>query len=328
MRFRSELEELAEQHGRVAAHAAALANLERQLAHRVERAELFSIIVADTAIVENYSNPRECLAWLAASHRSWLRTNAAFNEETGRLAFYRYVLLPNPGLVRNLPRRQALIDIILFHLHLQLWYGIICGVLFIDPRRKEIAKVLHDLNFVSIPSQHFFIDTPEFYRGGNIKSSMVEKSAADLRISQVRQALFTDGQHAPIWLHYDEGNYSHKRLTGWRWESLRQFFRKLYGPTLRCSLPLCSEVIGNFHLDHIAPFSRNFPQTLLNFRPLCASCNRKKGSMIHHDPYQLSLWLPDELRTRELEDIQRQPPRWLGKLLAPRSVTEISRVLT
>src|SRR4051794_15638991 len=107
MRFRSELEELAEQHGRVAAHAAALANLERQLAHRVER----------------------------------------------------YVLLPNPGLLENLPRRQALIDIILLHLHLQLWYGIICGVMFIDPRRKEIAKVLRDLNFVSIPSQHFFIDT-------------------------------------------------------------------------------------------------------------------------------------------------------------------------
>jgi hypothetical protein len=327
MKGRSELEELSELHGRVAAHAAALANLERQLTERLERVDLFAILVADTAIVENFSNPRECLAWLTASHRSWLRTNEAFNEQIGRLAFYRYVLLPNPGLIRNLPRRQALIDIILLHLHLQLWHGIICGVVFIDPRRNELASVLRDLNFVSIPSQRFFIDTPQFYRGSKIRSSTVEKSAADFRLAQVRRALFTDGRHAPIWLHYDEANYGQKRLGGWRWEALRQLFRKLYGPTLRCSLPLCGKIIGAFELDHIAPVSNGFPQTLINFRPLCASCNRHKGDMIHQDPYQVSVWLSEELRTRELEYIQRYPPPWLGKILAPGSAAEIPRAL-
>jgi hypothetical protein len=326
-RYRSELDEVAERQGRVAAHAAALANLERQLTGRLDRSNQFAILVADTAIAENYSKPRECLAWLAASHRSWLRINAAFNEQVGRLAFYRYVLLPSPGLVRNLARRQALIDVILLHLHLQLWHGIICGVVFLDPRRAGVAKVLRDLNFVSIPSQHFFIDTPQFYQGSNIESSTVDRSNADRRLAQVWQTLFAGGKGAPIWLHYDEANYSGRRLHGWRWEAFRYFFRRLYGPMLRCSLPLCGRLVGPFELDHIAPVSKRFHQTLINFRPLCVRCNREKGDMVHEDPFQIKLLLPEELRTRELDDIQRQPPDWLGKVRPPQSASEIGKSL-
>lgn len=320
-----ELDQLASLHGRIAAHAKALAILEREITGRIESSDVFAILVADTVIVEKYSDPKECLAWLTASHRSWLRANARFNEMAERLAFYRYVLLPYPSLVRNLPKRQLLIDIILLHLHLQLWHGIICGVVFLDPRRDDVASVLEDLNFAAIPSQRSFLDTPAFYRGENPKTSVLTDAKAVRRLKELQSVILAGGRGRPIWLHYDEANFTRKRLSGWRWEALRVFFRSLYGQDMRCAV--CGDHIGAFELDHIAPVSRGFYQTLINFRPLCTTHNRQKGDMITQNPFQLKLLLPEELRTRDLDDIHRLPPPWLGDLAAPQSVHEIEKRL-
>ena len=37
---------------------------------------------------------------------------------------------------------------------------------------------------------------------------------------------------------------------------------------------------GNFHADHIRPFSKNGPTTLRNAQDLCIECNLKKGDKI------------------------------------------------
>lgn len=178
---------------------------------------------------------------------------------------------------------------------------------------------------MAIPSQRVFIDTPDFYRGCNLKSSVITDVDADRRFDEAIAAVLTGGRNRPIWLHYDEATFSlaRDRLRGWRWEALRVFFRRLYGPNLRCAVALCGKPIGCFDLDHIAPVSSRYHQTLINFRPLCAKCNRQKGDMIHQDPFQLKLMLPEDLRTRELDDIHRSVPPWLGRMRTPASLEEI-----
>jgi 5-methylcytosine-specific restriction endonuclease McrA len=319
--YKSELDVLADLHGRIAVHAKALAGLEQEITNRIERSDLFTVLVADTAIAENYSDPAKCLAWLTASHRSWLRANASFNQMAERQVFYRYVLLPYPSIVRNLAKRQLLADIILLHLHLHLWHGVICGVVFLDPRKTELANILEDLNFVAIPSQRVFLDTPAFYRGESLRTSVLTDARANRRLEDAHRVLFAGGRGRPIWLHYDEANFSRERLQGWRWDVFRAFFRNLYGPSLKCSL--CGNLIGAFELDHIAPVSRGFYQTLINFRPLCAKCNREKSDIVGENPFQLKLLLSEELGTRELDDIHRLPPPWLGTVDGPSSARQI-----
>lgn len=308
----TELESLADLQERIAAHARALAMMEREVTSRIERSDLFAVLVADTAIAEAFSDPSRCLSWLTASHRAWLRSNAMFNQMAQRPVFYRFILLPYPSLLRNLPKRRLLIDTILLHLHLQLWHGVVCGVTFLDPKRSAIADVLADLNFIAIPSQRTLLDTPAFYKGENLNTSILSGNVAERRMKELRRLLFPSDRNRPIWLHYDEANFQGERLRGWRWEALRAFFLRLHGRDLRCAV--CSERLSHFDLDHLAPVCRGFFQTLINLRPTCTKCNREKGAMLAEDPFQLRIMLPEDLRTRELDDIQRMPPPWLGRL--------------
>jgi 5-methylcytosine-specific restriction endonuclease McrA len=319
---KSELDSIATEAGLVAVHARLLAEMERTIAPHIERSPLFSVVVADTAVAENYTDPARCLAWLTASHRSWLRSNAEFNRRAERLIFFRHILLPYPSVLRNWQKKQLLIDIILLHVHLHLWHGVICGVVFFDPRSAVLANVIEDLNFIAIPSHHVFLDTPAFYRGESVQTTLLAAQQADQRLASINRLLVGNGRGVPIWLHYDEATFSRKRLEGWRWEALRAFFRQLYGPRLVCIG--CRHEIGRYELDHIAPISSGYPQTIVNFRPLCRACNRKKGALIGEDPFQTRILLPPEIRTRELDDIQRLPPPWLGTLdsssLTPRTL--------
>lgn len=299
--------------------------MEREITNRIERSDLFAVLVADTAIAENYRNPAKCLSWLTASHRAWLIANAEFNAMASRPVFYRYILLPYPSLISSPPRRAALRDTILLHLHLHLWHGVITGIVFFDPRQKEIASVLADLNFIALPSQRTILDTPAFYSGENLNTAVYTGAAADRRYNEVRRLLFPSGRHRPIWLHYDEWHFSTTRLTGWRWEALRLFFGRLYGNDLFCFF--CHQPLAKFDLDHIAPVSKGYYQTLINLRPLCASCNKKKADLIVENPFQLKLLLAEDLLTQELQDLHRLPPPWIGRLPSPASPQEIDSKL-
>jgi hypothetical protein len=85
--------------------------------------------------------------------------------------------------------------------------------------------------------------------------------------------------------------------------------------------------MGKFNLDHIAPLSRHFYQTIVNFRPLCGSCNRAKASMLGENPFQVKLMLPQEFRTQDLDDIHRLAPPWLGAMRAPMAISQIDKTL-
>lgn len=311
---------IARVHRAITVQAEVLAEIEEAVPVFLDSNPVLALMAADTVIFENYRSPAGCLAWLTAGLRGWLRANERFNELSGASVFYRYVVLPFPGVVRNWPQRVDIIDIILLHLHLQLWHGVVCGVVFADPRRVSVTEVVDNLNFLALPAHQVFFDVPGFYRSDVLKNTLLEGGRAEQRFAQVRDFV-AKHQKNLLWLHYDEENFGGDRLTGWRWTTLREFFRKLYGPQLFCAL--CHAPIGSFHLDHIAPVSRRYFQTLINFQPLCPTCNRKKRDLEGRDPYTIKLMLPEDLRTRDLDDLVRQPPAWVGRITRPGSKRDL-----
>jgi hypothetical protein len=146
------------------------------------------------------------LAWLNASLRGWLRANERFNELSGASVFYRYVVLPFPSVVRNRPLRADLIDTILLHLHVQLWHGVVCGVVFADPRQVTVTEVVDMLNFLALPAHHVFFDVPGFYRSEVLRNTLLEGGRAKQRFSQVREFI-AKHQKNLLWLYYDEENF-------------------------------------------------------------------------------------------------------------------------
>lgn len=324
LRNETELERVARTHHQIALQAEVLASLEREIPNHIEKSDAFDVLMADTVLAENYHNPSECLAWLTASHRAWLKRNLEFNHMAGRMILHRYILLPDPSLFPN-RYRNLLTNIILLHLQIQLWHGIVCGIVFLNPRTRNIAKDISDLNFVSIPSHRTFFDTPAFYKGGSPKTTILTDMKADARYRHAVRVI-SSRRSAPLWLHYDEENFSGVRLNGWRWEVLRKFFSRLYGPELFCTR--CHVKLDKFALDHIAPVSKGYPQTIINFRPLCKKCNSEKGDIIDEDPYAVRLLQLSNSMTRELEDIHRQPPSWLGKIRSPSSLRDVTGKLS
>jgi hypothetical protein len=314
-----ELRRIARNHRAVAQQAEVLANFEEDVPNYLDRSASVALVAADTVVFENYRDPQLCLAWLNAALRGWLRANERFNDMSKRSVLYRYVVLPYPGLLKNWYKRATLVETVLLHLHLQLWHGVICGVIFADPRRVTIAEVTKALNFLAIPAHDLIYDVPSFYGSDSLRTSILSGSTGTSRIDEIRQFVSKNGKL--LWLHYDEANFGGPRLDGWRWDTLRAFFRQLYGPNLSCSG--CSRMIGSFALDHIAPVSKKYFQTLINFQPLCKSCNSAKKDLEGEDPYRPKIFLPEELSTPTLNDIFRHRPPWLGTLQRPGSQSEL-----
>jgi hypothetical protein len=67
---RSELEEGAILHDRIAAHYRSLAELEREIAGRIERTDIFAAPVVDTARSHEMACLAQCLSSLMAAHQS------------------------------------------------------------------------------------------------------------------------------------------------------------------------------------------------------------------------------------------------------------------
>ena len=303
----------------MAAQAEALADFEEAVPAHLDSNPLLALVAADTVVFENYRDPQLCLAWLTAALRAWLRANQRFNQMGQRSLLYRYVILPYPSILGNWSKRSLLVEAILLHLHLQLWHGAICCVIFVDPRRRSVADVTTTLNFLAIPAHGLFYDIPSFYRSDNLHSTKLGGSPADQRLKGTRDYVKALGAHH--WLYYDERNFAGPRLGGTQWETLRAFFRNLYGPTLRCSG--CGNSVGSFALDHVAPVSKRYFQTIINFRPLCKSCNSAKKDLEGEDPYHPRILIPKELGSTDLDDIYRREPPWLGSIQRPASQRDL-----
>jgi hypothetical protein len=305
----------------IADQAAVLGEIARDIPNHLERSRLLAIIAADTALFENYSTPDKCRTWLTAALRMWLRTNEGFVQEVGEAVFYRYIVLPFPSILQNENKRQNLINLILLNVHLQLWHGVICGIVFADPRRIDVRSVAHLLNFTAIPRSEVFYDAPGIHREGDLNARTLRGALVLGRMKSIHNWL-SPKRGEPIWLHYDEANFDGPRLSGWRWEALREFFRGLYGPTMRCET--CNCVLGTFDLDHIAPWKYGYPQTIINFRPLCKKHNLEKAAERGEDPFRIRILLPEDFHTRELEELHRLPPRWLNRIRSPHEKKDIT----
>ena len=297
---------------------------EREIPNHLEKKSPVAVLVSDTVIAENYKDLSKTLAWLTAPYKAWLNINQKFNKMSEHQIVYRYILLPFPSLIKNWQQRQHLIDIILIHLHIQLWYGVICGAVFVNPQKTNIAKILPDLNFLAIPSHRTFFETPAFHSEKELGVTISSGNQADSQYTRINQ-IISKQCTKPLWLWYDEKNFSKGRIKGQRWDTLREFFQILYGPDLLCIG--CYKIVSDFALDHIAPISKEYFQTLINFRPLCKNCNSAKKDMVREDPFKIGIILPEELQTRDLDDIYRHSPKWLGKIKTPSSLRDLKKII-
>lgn len=316
------LERIAHEARAAAAQAEILKGVISDIPNYLETAKLITILSPETVILEHYAEPEKCWQWFTPALLTYLEADQNFNILTKSSLVHRYVLLPIPSVETNWYRQRILRQIILMHLHVQLWFGVICGIFFVDPRRMNIKMVIDELNFASIPEQGFFYDVPRFHSHEELLAKTLRDDQAKRRFEEVKQ-WFIPHEDFPIWIFYDEENFEGNRLKGWRWDKLRLFFQHLYGEYILCAG--CGRLVEDFSLDHIAPISRKHFQTLINFQPLCHACNVAKRDIEGDDPFSLRLLLPEYLRTRQLDDILRLQPAWLGKISRPRSKREILR---
>lgn len=314
-----ELDKIAAESRFVAAQAEILSEILREVPNHLETHDLVRLLSPETVLLEHYKEPDKYWQWLYPSLLEYLKEDESFNLAARSSVVYRFVLLPLPGFLENWYQRRLLIQAILLHLHVQLWFGVICGIFYVDQRKVELASIRDKLNFMAMPEAKTVFDVPGFHSQSDLDLHRLRDSASRERLDLLDNFL-ARSSHPPVWLFYDEENFSSRRLKGWRWESLRTFFLHLYAP-FRCVG--CGAAMSTFTLDHIAPISRGHYQTLINLQPLCRSCNSAKRALEADDPFGIRLLIPDNLRTRAVEDLMRQPPRWLGKIARPGGMREV-----
>ncbi|MGZ4844413.1 MAG: hypothetical protein ACXVJ1_06855, partial [Candidatus Angelobacter sp.] len=115
-----------------------------------------TVLGAEIALLENYKEPDNCLQWLAPQLQIYLEANEEFNVVTRSSVVYRRVLLPTPEALSNPVHRRKLREIILLHLHVHLWFGVVCGISFVDPRRVSVDEIAKSLNFLVLPESGIF----------------------------------------------------------------------------------------------------------------------------------------------------------------------------
>jgi HNH endonuclease len=267
-----------------------------------------SIVCADTLLFQCATDPVKSLAWLEGLLRLWLHSNLNLDFITGHRLYHRYILVPIATPKMNEYRRRILREITVLYVHVQLWYGMVCGIVFCDPN-STTARELVRIHFTGITKASVLFDTPHFHNGTSVETQELHGRPASGRLDQY---LHKFESQDPIWLFYDEENFAGKRLAGMRWDNMKKFFGRLYSADMRCYL--CNEPIRYFELDHIAPIALGFYQTLLNFAPACKRCNGRKSDIPGYDPFRTRIIVPECVRQCGLERIQTTIPPWMGKL--------------
>jgi hypothetical protein len=298
-----------------------LSELERILPDYLFPRRKAAILVGDTLLFENYRCLSLAAGWFGGLRAAWLESNLELNNAASESVFHRIVLLPYPAVLANPFDRRALIELILLHLHLQLWHGIVCGVKFLNPRSVR-HWTLDDLHFVSAPHAEKFFDFPGWTRGDTIMKQVLEGGKARASLARIRGSWLHAGQSRVLWLWYDEDHFrSAPRLAGSHWARIRRFFAELHRGCDTC--PACHERKAT-DVDHRAPFAGGFFQTLPNFQFLCGPCNKAKSkTLVGPDPFKPPLCLPDEYRSARSQGILDSRPPWLGNVRRPRDVHSV-----
>jgi hypothetical protein len=176
----------------------------------------------------------------------------------------------------------------------------------------------------SIPIHQVAYTSSEwFYGSSNYEVVRESGTLAEAHINYLNE-LVSHSATPPVWLWYDELNYSTDRLKGSRWEAIRALFYGLEGKPFVC--PWCRKP-GSYNLDHILPIADGHAQTLLNFMGLCDICNKHKADRYpRFDPFAFPQFIPEIYRTETLRKILLDPPTWLGSTSRPGNIREIRRV--
>jgi len=296
---------------REAEQAVAISELERHSLECLTKST--SLVTVDTIIFENYDNISEAMIWLKGVHKEWLKANAGFSIKVGTSVVYRYMVLPYPRAVDNWVKRQSLIDFIILNLHVHLWHGVVCAVKFYDPRQYCVKQITEEMNFFVIPADSLFYDFPNFNRGDSIKKTVYQGDRYEMQQKLIGKWVSGRGS-ALIWLFYNEEHFEKTRLAGWHWSQLRQFFFELYRDINFCQACRRNRASA---LDHIAPYSKGYNQSILNFQILCDECNRRKSDLEVANPFVPKMHFPESLLTKELDTVLTQPPTWLGNIDRP-----------
>jgi hypothetical protein len=237
------------------------------------------IFSLDTLLLEP-SKKRQPLHWAEPEQYEWLKVNASLNQRLGHHHWCRILVLPRlPFIPYAEERRRELLGT-LAYVHFHLWHGIIAGIVFTDsPQRLPNALALADLNFVSVPKARQMFYIPKYYRSSAPSCTSLERSAATDRLQNALSGLGLN-ERSVIWLYYDQLNFGADPLPTSRWNALRRFFGELYLNNSVCEYCESYYSRRDFDLDHIMPRSANFPQTLINFRPLHSHCNKRKHATL------------------------------------------------
>ncbi len=202
----------------------ALIPLQHKIEDVMKAHEQFCVIFIDTHIYESYNSIDLHTSWLSGALAEWLEVNAKIQRDLGFTAIHRIILLPYPQVISNVATRRFVIDYIRLLLHVHLWYGVICPIYFVDPRKMPDTDKITNHIFTAMPWSKIFISMPKFFSEHSVYQKPIEglKSHQTLRDSLTAIGLI---DKKPIWLYYDEDNFGGgKKLRGWRWKEMRSFF--------------------------------------------------------------------------------------------------------
>jgi hypothetical protein len=299
-----------------AAQITVLQEIEKRVETHFDRKSF--ICCFDTLLYEHYEDTEAYYAWCAGALQYWLLKNSAWTKSLGRYSVFRFIFLPQPNLIRRRSIRYSFLQNVMFNAHLHLWHGVVVCLLFLDPSRYPPMSISKDLNITSIPDHDVLLGSVSFYGSNHLEIFDSVGSKSHARFQRL-YSLIRASAYPPFWLWYDQENYSYKRIVGGRWETLRELFRVFEPDPFVC--PMCRQP-GNYTLDHILPVAdrrglSNGPryQTLLNFSPLCHSCNSSKQDQVPRiTPFSVPEFVPLWCRTDELRRIINDPPPWLGSV--------------
>jgi 5-methylcytosine-specific restriction endonuclease McrA len=281
--------------------------------HYLERGHgVFSI---DTLFIDHQDNRKKWLNWLEREQLDWLIQNERFCREIGQYHWYRILVLPYIPTISDAEKRIEIFMYILIYIHLHLWHGVVVGVLFSDTNKLSDMWSISDLNFVSIPGQQYMFYIPAYYNSEYVHYDKLSGTTAIDRLHFVKNGLKLN-RRSIIWLYYDECNFfGRKRLPPWRWKAFRKFFEILYLNNRFCEY--CYQEYKEFDLDHIIPLNHEVPQTIMNFRPIHAHCNKRKNiNSRPYDPFCIPSFVPERFQTLILQNIfsKHGKPKWINEL--------------
>jgi hypothetical protein len=307
-----------------AAQTEVLESIHHSLLNHLSNEKGLAVCCVDTVLYELHDEPRFHYAWATGALEHWLGRNQNLILELSKSVLHRFIILPTYSSIRDPFLRSNFLNVVIFNLHIHLWHGVVACVIFLDPRKHNPKELSKRLNITSVPLHKTIFGSADFYGSNNLDVFQEQGPVARDHFNQL-YSVIKESEYTPIWLWYDESNYSQRRLTGAKWETLRSFFYHFEIYPFVC--PICKQK-GPFTLDHVLPIADGHYQTLLNFMGICKKCNSfKRDRYPRFDPYGFPQFIPEKYRSEALRKILTEPPPWLGTVSRPSDKRSLNTII-